>query len=401
MRELAPPATSQLVFVELIGFRPMGTRVLRERIETTANGTRLMVLAASAAPDRTDVVIEWERRGDPATCPPDSKLLTHSNMTPLENGLTANLMVGTSRLNAITMRRRAMHVSGSSIGAVDAVTFPPLGSATTAELRLNESAREWRVSLDLAPGGVEATALSAELKRDAVVVRATAAARHADELSVELEIEATRQIRVVGWPIPTPARFASTSDEDQRARTLEHRRVFGEKSAQIALEYEGGGRSEEVRRLFSYEPQQAAPGRPYVSRFVVAFDAPSTDAGSATLVVPFVELNDLEPSVTADLRDVPIDMNLGGHRFRIISAEPSGTDQRTVVVEVALSASSPRFTQPARMYGTDKANFAWNPNPNPGEPITLTTTVGDPPIVTFTGAVLRVDGPLHLEMPLP
>jgi len=92
--ELARTATSQLVFVPLIGFRPSGTRVLRERAETTANGTRLIVLATAAAPDRTDLVIEWERTGDPATCPPDSTLLTHSNMAPLENGLTAALVAG-------------------------------------------------------------------------------------------------------------------------------------------------------------------------------------------------------------------------------------------------------------------------------------------------------------------
>jgi hypothetical protein len=53
----------QLVFVPTTGFRPEGTRTLREPAETTADGTRLIVLAAAAAPDRTDLVIEWERTG--------------------------------------------------------------------------------------------------------------------------------------------------------------------------------------------------------------------------------------------------------------------------------------------------------------------------------------------------
>ena len=53
------------------------------------------------------------------------------------------------------------------------------------------------------------------------------------------------------------------------------------------------------------------------------------------------------------------------------------------------------------MHGIDEKHFAWNPELKPGEPISLTTAVGDPPIVTFTGAVLRVDGPLRLEIPLP
>ena len=360
-----------------------------------------MVLAAAAAPDRTDVVIEWERTGDPANCPPKSKLLTYTNMTPLQHGLTATVVVGTTELRATTMRRRAMQASHPTIGAVDVMTFPALPiAADTAELRVNEGPHEWRVSLDLTRGGVDATALAAGLTRDGVALRATAAARNEGELVVELEVEAPRQIRVVGWPIPAPSRFSSTTDEDLRERTIEHRRVFGEKSAQIALEYEGGGRFDEVRRILSFEPQQAAPGRPYVSRFVVMFDAPRVDAKSATVVVPFVELNDRQPSVTADLRDVPVDVEPGGHRFRIVSAETSGVGQRQVVVEVAPSASTPRFTQPMRMYGADRTKFAWNPDPKPGNTVPYSTTVGDPPIVMFEGAVLRVDGPLRLEIPL-
>ena len=112
----APPVASQLVFVPLIGFRAAGTRILPERTETTADGTRLIVLAAAAAPGRTDVVIEWERSGDPASCPPDSKVLTHSNMKPLEHGLTAALVAGTSRVSATTMQRRAMHMGQSHRG---------------------------------------------------------------------------------------------------------------------------------------------------------------------------------------------------------------------------------------------------------------------------------------------
>jgi hypothetical protein len=401
VRELAPADTSQLVFVPLIGFRPEGTRVLRERTETTANGTRLIVLAAAAAPDRTDAVIEWERTGDPATCPPDSMLLRHTNSQPLEHGLKVDLLVGAGRVSAIGMARRAYHLSNPSIGAIDAVSFGPLRTGTSAaELLVTEGERDWRVQFRLASHDANASALTAELVREGVAVRATAVARHQDEVVVEMEVEAPRQIRTVGAPYPMPSRFSSTSDEDHRDRLIEHRRVFREKSAPIALEYEGG-RNEEVRRLFSQEPQQAAPGQPYVSRFVVAFDAPNTGARSATIVVPFIDLNDREPSATADLRDVPFDLKLGEHEFRVISAEPVGTDQRQVVVQLAPSESRPRFVQPGRMYGTDDKNFAWNPNPNPDEPISLTTTVGDPPIVRFTGVVLRVDGPLRLEIPLP
>ncbi len=361
-----------------------------------------MVLAGAAAPERADVVVEWELTGDPATCPPDSQVLAHSNMRPLERGLTAELVVGASRIGATTMVRRAYHSSHGSIGAIDAISFPRLPTSTeTAELCVSEGAREWRVGIGLVPGEVNATALAPEVARDGVAVRASAVAKYGDEVIVELEIEAARQIRRVGAPIPIPTRFSSTSEEDQRARMQEHRRVFGERSRPITLVDEHGGRTGEAWRLVSLEPQQSARGQPYVSRFIVAFGAPSADAGkTATLVVPFVELNDLEPSVTVDLRDVPLDLDLGEHHFRVISAERDGPDKRTVVVKVAPSASSPRFTQPARMHGVDAKSFAWNLDPSPGDTISLSTVVGDPPIVTFTGAVLRVDGPLRLEIPL-
>ena len=402
MRDLAPTQTSQLVFVPLIGFRPEGTRVLRERVETIANGTRLIVLAAAAAPDRTDVVIEWERSGDPATCPPDSKVLTHTNSQPLEHGLTIDLLVGASRVSAIRMARRAFHASNPSIGAIDAVTFGPLPVDTgISELLASEGEREWRAQLAFVSRDTNASALTAEITRDGVAVRATAVAKDRDEVVVELEVVSPNQIRTVGAPVTSPVRFASTSEEDQRARKAEVRRVLGEHSRPITLEDDRGGRTEEGRRLFSQEPQQAAPGQPYVSRFVVAFDAPGTAASSATIVVPFIDLIDREPSAKADLRDVPLNVKFGQHQFRVISAEPVGADQRQVVVTVEPTMSGARFTQPARMYGTDEKNFAWNPYPVPGDTVSLTTTVGDPPIVTFTGAVLRIDGPLRLEIPLP
>lgn len=402
MREPAPTRTSQLVFVPLIGFRPAGTRVLRERTATTANGTRLIVLAAAAAPDRTDVVIEWERRGDPAACPPDSKLLTHSNSQPLEHGLTVDLLVGATGVNAIRMARRAYHSSIPSIGAIDAVTFGPLPAGTgAAELDVTEGEREWRARLAFVSRDANATALTAEVVRDAVALRATAVAKDRDEVVIELEVESPHQIRTVGAPLTSPVQFVSTSDEDQRARKAEVRRVLGEHSRPITLEDDHGGRIEEGPRLFSQEPQQAAPGRPYVSQFVVAFDTPGTTVGSATIVVPFIDLIDREPSAKTDLRDVPVDVKFGEHQFRVISAEPIGTDQRHVVVKVAPSMSGPRFSQPARMYGIDDKSFAWNPYPMPGDTVSLTTTVGDPPIVTFSGAVLRIDGPLRLEIPLP
>jgi hypothetical protein len=400
----------ELVFVPRIGFRPAGTRVLRHPVETTADGTRLMVLSVAAAPDRTDLVIEWERRGDPASCSPDSQLLMHSNMAPLEKGLSAALVLGTNRLPAITMRRRAMQMSLPLISAVDVLTFAEMPrDAHGVELHISEGGSDWRVPVDLIPGQVNATPLAVEVARDGIVVRATAVGRSENKLVIELEVAAPTQIRQAGAPMPSPARFSSTSDDDHVERIRESRRFFGEffgdQLRPITLEVEDGARIEEVARLFSLEPQQAATGRhPYVSRFVVAFDAPSTDAKRATLVIPFVELNDFAPSTTADLRELPLDVALAEHRFRVVAVEPHGTDQRKITIELPPSTAAPRFVQPARLHGSDP-QFGWERHAVDAkvpdrDAIWMATKVGDPPIVTFTGAVMRVDGPLRLELPL-
>jgi hypothetical protein len=384
--------------------------VLREPVETTADGTRLMVLAVAAAPDRTDVVIEWERTGDPATCQPDSQLLVHSNMAPLEKGLGAALVLGMDRLPALTMRRRAMQMSVPLISAVDAITFGEMPrDVDGVELDISEGGSEWRVPLDLILGQANATPLAVEVARDGILVRATAVGRSAKELLVELEVTAPAQIRQVGAPMPSTFRFSSTSDDDYVERIRESRRFFGEffgdQLRPITLEVEDGAPIEEVARLFSLDPQQAAAGRrPYVNRFVVAFDAPGADAKRATLVIPFVELNDFAPSATADLRELPLDVALADHRFRVVAVEPHGTDQRKITIELAQSTAAPRFVQPARLRGSD-AQFGWErhavdarmPDSNA---IWMATKVGDPPIVTFMGAVMRVDGPLRLELPL-
>lgn len=402
MKQLELTRAPQLVFVPTIGFRPRRTRTLREPAETTANGTKLMLLAVAAAPERTDVVIEWERTGDPATCPPDSELLVHTNLAPLEKGARAELVVGTSRLNATTMRRRGYHLSHDSIGAVDALSFPAPPQETGAcELHLSDGAQEWRVPFALGQGDLNATAIAVEVEREGIAVRATALGRHKDEVIIELEVDGPQQIRQVGAAIPTPVRFSSRSEDDYRARLQGHRRVFGERSRPITLEDDRGNRVEEVRRTWSQEPQQAAPGQPFTSRFSVAFEAPSTDVKRATLVIPFVEMNDFQPSTTADLREVPLDLELGGHHFRVVAVEEHGDDQRKIVLELPPSTAAPRFVQPARLHGS-APEFAWERHALEAgrDAIWMATKVGDPPIVTFTGAVLRVDGPLRLEIPL-
>lgn len=400
-------STGQLVFVPRIGFRPAGTRMLTEPRETFAHETRLTLLAVAAAPDRTDVVVEWER--DSATCTADTQLVAafrYKEHEPLD-WMTITLDTGASEVKAIASARPA-YSYGERMSAAQTITFPPLaGDRLQSELRVSEGGQAWRVPFTLKPADLNARTLSREVERDGVVVRATALARHADELVVALEAEATLQIRQVGWPVPAPVIWSRDEAELHRLRTKEHRRFFSEhfgaRIAPITLEDDRGGHGEEVRRLFSTEPQRTAPGEPFISRFSVIFEAPSVEASLAVLVVPFVALNDPEHSMTVDLRDVPVDVALGQHRFRVVRTEAHGAEQRKVVIEIPPSTASPRLAQPRRMQGADPENVAWQSGPADSESagaIWMATAVGDPPVVTFQGAVLRVDGPWRFELPL-
>ena len=297
-----------------------------------------------------------------------------------------------------------MHVSHPSIGAVDMLTFPALPpDAGSAELHITEGGTEWRVPFNLIRSEVNATPLAVELAHEGVLVRVTAFAHFEGELIFELEVVARQQIRQTGAPVPSPVRFSSTSGGDERERRKEMRRVFGEHARPITLEVDGA-RYEEVRRLFSIEPQQAAPGQPYVTRFLVVFDAPEADVARATMVIPFVELIDFSSTATADLRQVPIDVKLAEHNFRVVAVEPYGADQRKVVIEIQPSTTAPGFVQPARIQGSDteftSGRHALTAERPGSGAIWMATKVGDPPIVTFKGAVMRVEGPLRLELVL-
>jgi len=388
------------VFVPSIGFRRGTTRTLVERAETTEDGTRLIVLAVAAAPDKTEMLIEWERTGDPATCAPGSQLLVYSNMAPLEKGLSAVLVAGGVPLNAMTMAQRGFQVSHQTIGAIHTVTFPSLPDTVDgAELVISENGHDWRVPLVFRPGRVVAAPLATRVKRDGVIIRATALARDEGELIVHLEVEAPRQVRQVGAPLPSGPSFSTYSKELRSGRRAEMRRVLGDRARPITLEDGLGARHEEVRRMFDLQGQHAGSAQPFINHFAVVFEAPNAAGRSATLVVPFVDVSDFDGSVTADLRQVPVDLEIGPHHFHVQSGELIVTDRRRVIVEGKPSPWPPRFRHPAVMHGADPKESSW-PNAGPGEQVVFDAAVGDPPIVTFKGAVFRIDGPLRLEIPL-
>src|SRR5438552_10076109 len=151
-----PALASQLVFVPTIGFRPLGTRMLREPAQTVEDDVYLSVLVVAAAPDRTDILVEWEWTPRAPTCPPIVASLM--SREPLERTLTAAVVIGTDTIEPTRWGPRSLTSQGF---ASSTLTFPPLpGEAPDALLRVADSARECGVTFVPGPAQAASTALA-------------------------------------------------------------------------------------------------------------------------------------------------------------------------------------------------------------------------------------------------
>jgi hypothetical protein len=377
------------VFVPEVGFRPQGTRELKAEAKTEEGTTTLRVRAVAASPDQTEVIVEWRMAG--ATCTPEHRYLSWKETPEPE---TAALVAGPVTLKARRVARQGYSASSMGLEAMHAITFDAIAS-DDAELRLTEGGHEFRVPFRLASAAVSARPLNVEAERDGVTVRATAVARHDDAIVVALEVRAPHQVRQVAAPLSTQVRFTDLDEETFRARQAEIRRVLGHLAEPIRLSTHMG-EVEERGRVGRLEPQSDG-SPPFLRRLAVVFPAPR-DAKSATVIVPFVELNDPDGWATADLREVPQDVELGKHRFRILDTSRQGDEQR-VVLEIPRSEASPRFSQPRFISGPGGDSYIASGVENEPQRRSMTVKAGDPPIVTFRGAVLRVEGPWRLEFP--
>ena len=389
---LHPTLSTPLVFVPALGFRPGTTRTLLERAETSRDDTHLVVLAVAASTEKTEVLVEWERTQDPATC-----TWTGPSMeAPPDLTLTAKLVAGDIELEATTMIRKAYTTLG---WAIREITFPPLAPrARDVELLVSDGQRVWRVPFTVVPGRTQATPLSVVSEHDGITARATALAWQGSEPVVEVEIQAAHPIGRVGHPVyPAPIvpgglKFKKAPESSLGAEP-------------IVLIDDRGHRAEECRRLIpTQQPHgEVFAGQTYAQRAAVMFAAPSPDARTAELVVPFVEISThMDKSARADLRTLPVDLEIGGHHFRATRTEDSmfGPGRRRIQLDVPEATSAQQFIHPAWVQGAAAGNYSWGGAPERGEALWMDCAVADPPIITFHGAVVRIAGPWRLPIPL-
>jgi hypothetical protein len=389
---LHPALGTPLVFVPALGFRPVGTRTLLERAETSRDDTHLVILAVAASTVKTDLLVEWERTQDAATC----TWTGPSIEAPPDLTLTATLVANEVELEAKTMIRKAYTTLG---WAIREMTFPALPPrARDVELRVADGVRVWRVPFAVVPSRIQARTLSVVSEHDGVTARATALAWQGAEPVVELEVQAAHPIGRVAYPVP-PAPIVPGGRKFKMAPGF----TLG--AEPIVLIDDHGHRAEECRRLMPMQQPHAEvfDGQTYTQRAAVVFTAPSPDARTAELVVPFVEITThMDQSASADLRALPVDLEIGGHRFRAIRAEDSmfGPGRRRILLEIPEAASAQHFVHPAWVQSVAAGNYSWGGNPERGEPVWMDCAVADPPIVTFHGAVVRIEGPWRLPIPL-
>ena len=389
---LHPALGTPLVFVPAIGFRPRSTRTLLERAETSRDDTHLVILAVAASTEKTEVLVEWERTMDAATCLPTQPTIE----APPDLTLTAALLADHHALEATTMIRKAYTTLGWAIREMTFPALPP--DARDVQLRVTDGVRTWLIPFAVVPGRTQAMPLSVVSERDGVTARVTAVAWQGAEPVVGLEIQAAHPIGRVANPVNPPPLVPG-------GRKFKMAPGFSVGAEPIVLIDDTGHRVEECRRLMpTQQPHsEAFDGQTYTERFAIVFDAPSPDARSAELVVPFVEITThMDRSAGVDLRELPVDLEIGGHQFRAIRSEDSmfGTGRRRILLEVPEAASPRRFIHPAWVSGAAAGNYSWGGAPERGEPMWMDCAVADPPLVTFHGAVVRIDGPWRLRIPL-
>jgi hypothetical protein len=385
----------QIVFVPELGFRPADTRVLPEPAAATLAGTTVTILAVAAGPGQTDVVVEWA----PPELPegPDNWVLwidrsgVHQRPPP---ELDTLLVVGSKHHAPNRIEHRFRSGSGYDLREL---TFPPLGGGVEgAELRVVRADQEWRVPFTLAPSDFRGAAALCAMDHEGISLRATAVARRGNRIVIDVDGRTGDPRAHVstlgrdGGPGAFPARLTKTPPRKP--------------AFPVVLEDGQGRQSPELSRMrhISRTPDLTSVDN-WPLRISSIFEWPDEIPASLRLRVPCVVIGERAEAVVVDLRALPAEIQLGGHRLRVLRAEPSPEDPpRTRIVFQAFEPAGARhFLGPGSLIARGMpADLSKRGEPDEQQLVWIDTIVPDEPIVTLRGAVVRIDGPWILPIPL-
>jgi hypothetical protein len=387
-------ALTDVVFVPEIGFRPAGTRVLRASAETRAHDTSVTIVAAAAAPEQTDLLVEWD---PPETTGEDAKWLIKVDRSGVYERpaleLTTTLIAGGARHAPVRTEHRFRSASGYDLREL---TFPPiLPEAVDVQLEVVHAEQVWSVPFDLVPSDFTGDARRTAVEHEGITITVTAAARHEGRVVVSLlAASGQRGVRVStigtgGGPGKFPAKLKMPSSPSKPAHP-------------IVLQDADARRYEEVVRMRpGARAQQTDAAGSWPLHITSIFDVAS-DARRFVLTVPCVVVAEPAPAVIVDLRTLPQDFELGSHRLRAMGKDVS--PEHPYCTRITFQVQGP--TGPRQLLGPGRllaegvrTDMGFRGIPDEHQQFWMDTDVPAAPIVTLEGALVRVDGPWTLPIP--
>jgi hypothetical protein len=387
-------ASTEVVFVPEIGFRPAGTRVLRAPAETRAHDTSVTIVAAAAAPEQTDVLVEWD---PPETTGEDAKWVIKVDRWGVYERpaleLTTTLIAGGARHAPLRTEQRFRSARGYDLREL---VFPSIDpEAVDVQLEIVHAEQVWSVPFDLVPSDFTGEARRTAVEHEGITITVTAAARHNGRVVLSLvAASAQRGVRVStigtgGGPGKFPAKLRMPSARSTRAHS-------------IVLHDAEGGRHEEVDRIRPRPRAQEADALGSWPLHITSIFDVASEAKSFVLPVPCVVIAEPAPPVVVDLRSLPREFELGSHRLRALGMGVSPEHPPcTRITFQLLDPTGPRqLLGPGRLLAQGmRTDMGFRGTPDEHQQLCMDTDVPDAPIVTLEGALVRIDGPWTLPIP--
>lgn len=381
----------QVVFVPELGFRPPFTRVLLERARATVDGTSVSIIAVAAGVDRTDLLIEWE--------PPEHEggWLLRIDREGVEHApspqLDVSLIVGGDTHAPLHVENQLASANGYRLCQL---TFPGVGaSADESEVLMVAGADRWRVPFRLASADFLGRAALAETEQEGITLRATAVARRGRVVAIALEATTTEPgVRVCQIGSAGPWGFR---------RQLKTSPGLGI-NYPITLRDDRGRRSDEFRRLRHYSRDgDWSSLDPWPNRITSVFDAVDRNAKSAVLTVPSILIVEQASPIVVDLRALPTEVDLGAHRLQVlrVQASPDAPGQHRIVFQFPKPYDSRRLLGPATLLAHGMPNdISIRGQLDERQQVWMDTIIPSLPVVTLTDAIVRIEEPWLLRVPL-